>query len=148
MPVQNDDSPQVETSYGATASAYTTGLPVLSTLNITVIGNEQAQSGGEITDGGDSPITAKGLVWNTTGSPTLSDNSTDEGGGSSDFTSIMDNLNVNQTYYVRAYATNSYGTSYGDEKTFVYTAIPTLPEWGLIVLGSLVVIFAVRKLLV
>ena len=122
--------------------------PTLSTNNIEIIGNSKAQSGGEITDGGDSPITAKGVCWNTTGTPTLSDNSTNEGGGSSDFTSIMDNLNVNQTYYVRAYATNSQGTSYGDEKTFVYTAIPTLPEWGLIVLGSFVVIFAVRKMLV
>jgi len=122
-------------------------LPEISTNNVQIIGNEQAQSGGTITDEGASSITAKGLVWNTSGTPTLSDNSTDEGGGSSDFTSLMDNLDVNQTYYVRAYATNSYGTGYGNEKTFVYTAIPTLPEWGLIVLGSLVAIFGIRKIM-
>ena len=123
-------------------------VPQLTTSNIIIIGNSKAKSGGNSIDDGGYTITQKGVVWNTTGSPTLSDNSTSDGSGSSDFTSLMDNLQVNETYYVRAYATNLYATGYGNEQTFVYTAIPTLPEWGLIVLGSLVVIFAVRKIIV
>jgi hypothetical protein len=132
------------------AYEWTSGDPigiVISTNNIQIIGDSKAKSGGTITDDGASAITQKGVCWNTTGTPTLADNYTNDGSGDADFTSIMSGLSVNQQYYIRAYATNSDGTVYGDEKTFIYTAIPTLPEWGLIILGSLVAFFAVRKLL-
>ncbi len=123
-------------------------LPILSTNNIQIIGDSKAKTGGTITDGGEAAITQKGVCWNTSGTPTISDNFTNEGSGDSEYESIMNGLTVNTQYYVRAYATNSYGTGYGDEKTFIYTAIPTLPEWGLIILGSLLAFFAVRKMLV
>jgi hypothetical protein len=145
---RNDDTPQVETSFGSSASAYTTSnIPVLTTNNITIIGDSKAKSGGEFIDGGTSAITSKGVCWNTSGTPTISDNYTNVGSGDSDFESTMNSLSVNTQYYVRAYATNSSGTGYGNEKTFIYTAIPTLPEWGLIIFGSLVAFFAVRKML-
>ncbi len=122
-------------------------LIILNTVNITVLGNSKAQSGGIITDDGGSSITQKGVCWNTSGTPTIADNYTNDGSGDADFTSIMNGLTVNTQYYVRAYATNVNGTGYGDEKTFIYTAIPTLPEWGLIILGSFVAFFAVRRML-
>ncbi len=145
---RNDATPSEETVYGASSSEWTRSeLPRLTTNNIFVIGNSKARSGGDIKDGGASEITTKGVCWNTSGNPTISDNFTNDGTGDANYESIMNGLEVNTQYYVRAYATNSYGTGYGDEKTFIYTAIPTLPEWGLIILGSLLAFFAVRKLL-
>lgn len=121
--------------------------PTLSTQTITILGDSKAKSGGyNINDNGDA-ITAKGVCWNTSGTPTLLDSYTDEGTGSTSFVSYLTSLQVNQQYYVRAYATSASGTGYGNEITFIYTAIPTLPEWGLIIFGSLIAIFAVRKVL-
>lgn len=74
-------------------------------------------------DGG-SNITAKGVIWSASvASPDLNnkDGMTNEGGGSGTFTSTIGGLVPNKTYYVRAYATNSAGTSYGNVFTFTTT---------------------------
>ncbi|RLD49945.1 MAG: hypothetical protein DRI94_09990, partial [Bacteroidetes bacterium] len=60
----------------------------------------------------------RGVCWNTTGTPTTSDSKTTDGSGTGVFTSSMTGLSGSTTYYVRAYATNSYGTSYGNQETF------------------------------
>jgi hypothetical protein len=122
-------------------------MPSLTTASITILGDSKAKSGGYDIDDGGETITAKGVCWNTSGTPTIADYFTNDGSGDADFESTMNGLSVNQQYYVRAYAINSSGTAYGDEKTFIYTAIPTLPEWGLIVFCGLVVVFAVRKII-
>ena len=75
-------------------------------------------SGGDVTSGGDSPVTAKGVCWNKTGSPTLSDDYTEEGPGTGVFISFLSGLDHNTEYYVRAYATNSGGTAYGEQLSF------------------------------
>jgi uncharacterized protein (TIGR02145 family) len=77
-----------------------------------------ASSGGNITYNGGSNITARGVVWNTTGIPTITDNKTTDGFGTGLFFSNMTDLSPNTTYYVRAYATNSIGTEYGNQQTF------------------------------
>lgn len=92
--------------------------PTVTTSEITSISNNTATSGGNITsDGGDS-ITARGVCWNTTGNPTISDSTTSDGTGTGSFTSTLTGLTPGTTYYVRAYATNSMGTAYGEELTF------------------------------
>jgi Uncharacterized conserved protein len=94
-------------------SPTTTGLPVLTTTAISNITSASATSGGTITnDGGDS-ITARGVCWGTSQNPTISDNKTSNGKGKGSFASTITGLNVSTTYYVRAYATNTNGTSYG-----------------------------------
>jgi len=96
-----------------------TSLPTLTTLDITDITPTSATSGGDITDTGGADITAKGICWSTSQNPTISDFATDEGNNPSNYTSTITGLTANTTYYVRAYATNSKGTGYGNELEFV-----------------------------
>jgi len=82
------------------------------------IGYDRARSTCAITSEGDASVTAKGLCWNTDGSPEVDDSHTTNGSGTGDFTAQMLGLEDSTTYHVRAYATNVYGTAYGDERTF------------------------------
>jgi len=96
-----------------------TTVPTLTTLAITDITTTSATSGGDITATGEADITAKGVCWSTTQNPTILDFATDEGNNPSNYTSNISGLTANTTYYVRAYATNSKGTGYGNELEFV-----------------------------
>ena len=102
------------------------GVPLVTTAEVTNIGTNSAQSGGNVILEGNSPVTAKGVVWNTTGNPTITSNLgiTDEGGGTGSFTSNLTGLSEYTLYYVRAYATNSEGTGYGEEKSFTTHMTP------------------------
>jgi hypothetical protein len=96
--------------------------PVLTTANITNNTHNGASSGGNITSDGGANITARGVVWSTTQNPTIAlTTKTIDGSGSGTFTSTISGLAANTTYYVRAYATNSMGTSYGNEVTLITT---------------------------
>jgi len=94
------------------------GLPILSTTVISNIHAVSAASGGTITDEGMSPVTTRGVCWNTTGSPTIADNKTTDGTGTGSFISNLAGLSIGTTYYVRAYATNDHGTAYGNQISF------------------------------
>lgn len=98
--------------------------PTLRTTNVHAVTSSSAISGGEITDNGGAEVTAKGICWSTTEKPTLEDNFTMEGTGSGSFTSSMDGLTSGVTYYVRAYATNSVGTDYGNQVSFNTLTLP------------------------
>ena len=97
-------------------------LPTLTTLPITNITSNTASSGGNITNDGGTPITQRGLVWSTTPNPTTANNLTSEGSGTGSFSSNLTGLTASTTYYMRAYATNSNGTSYGNELSFIPSA--------------------------
>ena len=94
--------------------------PTLSTTQVTGITSTSATSGGNITDSGSSPVTARGIVWGTEQDPTLEDNEglTEDGSGTGEFTSELTGLQPGINYYVRAYATSSIGTSYGEQVEF------------------------------
>ncbi len=109
----------VGTTYGNQRTFTTqSGIIALTTNVITDVTANSATSGGNITADGGTPVTARGVVWSTNPSPTLDDNFTVDGSGTGSFTSEMTGLVINTTYYVRAYATNAVGTSYGNERTF------------------------------
>lgn len=96
-------------------------LPSLTTSLATSITSSSATCGGDITwDGGDQ-VTARGVCWGTKGGPSLSDYKTTDGTGSGNFISTLTLLNPNTNYYVRAYATNSIGTAYGNDVSFKTT---------------------------
>jgi len=100
-------------------------LPVLTTADITKITTTSAVTGGNIISDGGSTITARGVCYNTSGNPTIANTRTLDGTGSGSFTSDL-SLLVPGTYYtVRAYATNSAGTAYGNEVSFVTSKIIT-----------------------
>lgn len=93
-------------------------LPTIKTSQISNITVSSAISGGDISNDGGASITSRGVCWNTTGNPTLSDAKTSDGTGPGSFTSSLSNLSPNTTYYVRAYAINSQGTAYGEQVIF------------------------------
>ncbi len=118
------------TSYGTQKSFITVALtpPILTTSPVTNIATTSAQSGGNITSDGGSPVTARGLCWSLLPNPTISDSHTTDGTEIGTYTSNLTSLTPNTSYYVRAYATNAVGTSYGDAKSFTSLpiAVPTL----------------------
>jgi len=81
------------------------------------IQSTQATCGGTCVDGG-AEITAYGVCWSTSPNPTLSDSHTTDGSGVAAFTSVITGLTNGVTYYVRAYAVNSLGVGYGEERVF------------------------------
>jgi len=97
----------------------TSGLPSLTTSALISITPTTAVSGGNITSDGGSTVTAKGIVWDINSNPTLTTSSkTVNGTGISGYSSDMIGLTPNNIYYVRAYATNQNGTSYGNVLSF------------------------------
>ena len=67
-------------------------------------------------------MTARGVCWSTTPNPTVLGNHTTDGSGLGSFTSSIIGLTSGTTYYIRAYATNSVGTAYGEQLTFTTQA--------------------------
>jgi len=93
-------------------------IPVLSTTTASTITSTSAISGGNVTADGNATVTTRGVCWNTSGNPTITDSKTSDGSGTGSFTSNLTNLTSGTTYYIRAYATNSVGTGYGNEVSF------------------------------
>ena len=101
----NDDNTQIE-------------LPTVTTKSVSNITETSAVCGGSVNSDGGSTVTVKGVCWSTSQNPTINDNKTNSGSGSGSYTSNITGLAGNTTYYVRAYATNSKGTSYGEQRSF------------------------------
>ena len=97
--------------------------PTVTTTAVSNIDKTTATGGGNVTADGGATVTARGICWSTTQNPTISGSHTTDGTGTGSFTSAMTDLTAGTTYYVRAYATNSAGTAYGEELSFT-----TLPE--------------------
>lgn len=109
----------VGTAYGNQVSFTTTSvLPVLTTIDILSVSSTSATSGGIISSDGGAGVTERGVCWNTSPNPTITNNKTVNGTGIGIYTSSITNLIPGTTYYLRAYATNITGTSYGNEITF------------------------------
>jgi hypothetical protein len=86
-----------------------------------------ALSGGHVTNQGSSPVSARGVCWSSSPIPTVADARTEDGSGLGQFHSFLTGLEPLTEYYVRAYATNGAGTSYGKEYKFK-TVHPTYPK--------------------
>jgi len=97
-------------------------LPTLTTQAVTVLSSSSAFGGGNISADGGSTVTQRGVCWNTSPNPTLANNFTVDGTGLGSYGSTMQPLSPATTYYVRAYATNANGTSYGSQVSFVTAA--------------------------
>ena len=98
--------------------------PIVTTAEADVDGLS-FECGGIVASDGGTAVTARGICWSTSQNPTLADSHTDDGIGTGMFTStVLTGLTAGATYYVRAYATNSEGTSYGEERMFMTFIVP------------------------
>ncbi len=93
-------------------------IPTLTTSPISEVSHTTAKSGGNITFDGGEQIFTYGVCWSTSPNPTISDNKTLDGLGAIDFVCSISGLAPFTTYYLRAFATNSHGTGYGNEISF------------------------------
>ncbi len=118
----------IGTAYGNQISFTTTVVvPVLTTTTASAVTSSSATSGGNITSDGGTSVTARGVCWSTSQNPTTANSKTSNGTGTGSFTSSITGLSPGTTYYVRAYATNSAGTGYGDQVSFTTAAVlPTV----------------------
>lgn len=116
------------TAYGAEVSfTALEGLPVVLTLDMTDITSTTAKGHGKVTDQGGSTVTERGICWSTSPSPTTSGSHANSGTGTGEYTVSISNLTPGTKYYVRAYATNGQGTTYGEQKDFTTSAmLPTV----------------------
>jgi len=95
---------------------------VVTTTDVSSVTQNSAISGGDVTGSG-STITSRGVCWSVQPSPSVAGDTTKNGSGTGTFTSNIKGLSVNTKYYLRAYATGTSGTIYGNELTF--TTQPT-----------------------
>jgi hypothetical protein len=92
--------------------------PAVSTGIVSDITYSSAVSGGTVQNDGGEAITSRGVCWRTSQNPTISNSKTTDGEGIGSFISNLTGLKATTKYYLRAYATNSVGTGYGNELSF------------------------------
>ena len=99
--------------------AFNTELAAVTTISVNGISETELECTGEVIDNGSSIVDYRGFCWDTDPTPTISNNQLIEGStGEGVFTSNITGLQANTTYYIRAFATNAEGTSYGDDIVF------------------------------
>jgi hypothetical protein len=106
-------------------------MPTVVIKSVGGVTETTAKVVGQVTADGGAEVTERGVCWNTNGTPTILDfRVKDAEGGLGMFTLNLSNLEPQTTYYVRAYATNEAGTSYGEDKSFTTEeiAVPEDPE--------------------
>jgi endonuclease I len=109
-------------------------LPIVTTYAVSNITYNSAVGGGNVENSGAAPVTARGICWSLLPNPTLDDSVTTSGTGIGTFTCTLAELASSTTYHVRAFATNSLGTAYGEDVNFTTSnlGIPTLQTTNLV----------------
>lgn len=124
------------TAYGKNKSFLTPppNLPEVATAPVFAITGNSAECGGNVILDGAATVIARGVCWSTSENPTLADEHTTDGSGVGEFSSLITGLNCSKEYFVRAYATNSAGTAYGDQHVF---ATPEcIPDEGIFIFSD------------
>lgn len=103
-------------------------FPEIETMQVEVISIDSIKCGGTIYNDGGAKIEYYGVCWDTLPNPTISlTTKTKDGYNENVYTSILPNLKMNVDYYIRAYAVNEVGTSYGRQVVFTnHGATPTV----------------------
>ena len=92
--------------------------PTVMTTGVADVAYLAATVNGSVVYIGGAPVAAKGFCYDTVMHPTVESATVSCGSGSGSFSANLLNLSSSTTYYVRAYATNMWGTNYGEEKVF------------------------------
>jgi pectin methylesterase-like acyl-CoA thioesterase len=115
---------------GSTSPAIAAGYPVVTTTAVSYISTTYFTTGGKVWADSGAAVTTRGVCWSTSSPAVLgSGNYTSDSTGTGSFTSLVTGLTAGSTYYVRSYATNSKGTSYGSEvtaTTYAAVVVPTV----------------------
>lgn len=129
---------KIGTSYGNEINFSTNQatIPTISTIAVSSVTSTTANSGGNIISDGGSAIIARGVCWSMSGEPTIDSSKTTDIIGIGEFTSNVIDLAASTDYNIRAYATNSKGTAYGNLVTFT-TSIATVPTISTIAVSSI-----------
>jgi hypothetical protein len=98
-------------------------VPTITTDEVSNIDITTATGGGNVTDDGGGTITQRGICWNTATAPTVSNSKTIVSGTTGTFEADITGLESGTLYYVRSFATNSAGTTYGNEVTFTSASV-------------------------
>ena len=106
-------------------------MPVVTTDSVTNITPDGVSVYSKTTSDGGNAITSKGVCWNTSSNPTISNSKTTDGSGTSSYKTTITGLNNNTTYYLKPYATNKVGTAYGTEISFTTDKLQTISSWML-----------------
>ncbi|MCM1313710.1 MAG: hypothetical protein NC206_11365, partial [Bacteroides sp.] len=100
-----------------------TSLPTVSTSAVTDITKTSAKVSGICSFDGNSKLKSKGFCWSTTNAtPTVNDSRHEVSGDGSSFVAVLTGLVSGQKYYVRFYAENEMGVTYGDVMEFTTLA--------------------------
>ena len=103
-------------------------VPTVSTTSISMFTENSCNAAGNVTSDGGAAVVELGIVYNTTGTPTIADTKVISGSGTGTFTQTLNSLNSSTLYYTRAYATNSVGTSYGAPQSVTTAGAFTLAQ--------------------
>ena len=120
----------VGTAYGLQKSFTTKSAPTVSTLSVSNVKENSATCSGNVSSEGGSSVTQRGVCYSLAPNPTINNSTVTSGIGTGSFTCELTGLTKNTKYYVKAYAKNSYGVSYGEEKSFTTDAFPTFQYGG------------------
>jgi hypothetical protein len=94
-------------------------LPSVSTDKIGVVTSHSAECNGTVQNDGNTKLTARGVCWSKNHNPSINDFVNKEAVHIGPYVSVIYKLTPATVYYFRAFASNSKGTSYGEEKTFI-----------------------------
>jgi hypothetical protein len=114
------------TNYSYTVAASPTAPVLSATTTASGTTCSMTSTGGNVTSDGGATITERGIVFSTSSTPTTSNTKTIASGTTGSFVANINGLSASTLYYVRAYATNSIGTTYGTQMSFTTSAAPTL----------------------
>jgi pectinesterase len=112
---------------GTTTGSAVINLPSVTTSAVTNISTDFAVAGGTVTNDGGGIVTSRGICWDTVTSPTTAGSVMFSGSGSGSFVSTAAPLLPGKNYFLRAFAVNSAGTSYGAEQSFSTLSVRTAP---------------------
>ncbi len=113
---------KIDTIYGDQISFLTIeGLPSVKTLGSRDITSSSAIIQCEAVDDAGAAISARGVCYGLSPLPAIEGKHTTDGNGIGKWECSLSELSPNATYYIRAYATNAYGTGYGEQITIKTT---------------------------
>ena len=123
----------VGTTYGESAQFETTasaGAPSVTTIGVATITQSEATVSGEVTNDNGSAVTERGFVYSTSNNPTTANTKVIVGSGEGAYYDVITGLSPSTAYFIRSYAINSIGTSYGSVIQFSTAAIPSTTTAG------------------